>query len=930
MNMRLLIGTGLLMFATVASARAQHIHRNNFETNKTAWTPGQADTQSEVISHVSTDLGAHAGQRSEYLQLKTQAKADGFIYYQYPVGKAPLNEELSGGLWLKANRPGLQLVARIILPNERDAKNLEAPMSTLIRGDIYQNAGRWQRIGIGRPMQLARQQQQLLQAQLQRQVNFNDAYVDSIMLNVYGGPGPTELWIDELEIGPVLNDPMPTTNPDPKVVPVARQKPVGPGAAPSRPAVEFNGTNLIVGGRPFFMRGIRVTDTPVKVLHDAGFNTVFIDANADPKIAKDAAELGMWVVPMLPVLSEDPKFSSAEGLAREVQRLSELDGILFWHLGKTLTAEQASTIARAAQIVKQADPGRPLGADVWDGLKLYSQTLNLPAVHRWPLMTSLEIPRYREWLDMRRRLMNPGAFTWTWIQTHVPEWNSNLIYGQSSIVNFSTPVGPQPEQIRLLTYSALANGSKGVAFWSDRFLADSHFGQDRLLECALLNQEMEMLEPLLAGFDDQTQWIDTSNPDIKAAIMRTSKGILVLPIWQGKGAQFVPGQGAVSKLSFVVPQVPGSMQAWEVLPGDVRGLRIERVVGGTRVVVPEFGLTTAVVFTSDTNMIVRFQEGTRSRRQQAAQWTYDMAAYSLDKVLKVEAELERMGHTLPDGVHLTTDAKARLDAAKRMWDMKLYSEAYRESQRALRPARIMMRAQWDVAVKELDSPVASPYAVSFYTLPKHWEMMAQVKASTPGANVLPGGDFEAVPANPQDAWRIEEPTLDDVELLPIRVTEVQGPVEVKAGGVPSAIEPPKEGKQCALLQIRPKNRQAAPIALERTLLALTSPTVKLSPGTLVRVSAWVRIPTAITASPDGALFYDSAAGEPLAVRLTEATAWKKMTLYRRVPESGQISVTIALTGLGSVYFDDVRIEPLSPGTAVPGLPVPGKLVSNPK
>jgi hypothetical protein len=29
-----------------------------------------------------------------------------------------------------------------------------------------------------------------------------------------------------------------------------------------------------------------------------------------------------------------------------------------------------------------------------------------------------------------------------------------------------------------------------------------------------------------------------------------------------------------------------------------------------------------------------------------------------------------------------------------------------------------------------------------------------------------------------------------------------------------------------------------------------------------------------------------------------------------VPSSGTLQVTLALTGLGTVYFDDVRIEPL--------------------
>lgn len=917
---------GLTTATALASpAAGQHIHRNAFEANKTFWTPGPADAPNEVVTHVSTDQGAHNGQRSEYLQLKAQPGS--FLYYQYPIGKAPISEELSGSVFLKANRPGLQLVARIILPNERDPKNLEAPMSTLIRGDVYQTTGRWQRVSFNRPMQLVRQQQQLLQAQMKRPINFNDAYVDAFLINVYGGPGPTEVWIDDLEVGPVTIDPTPEPR-DPRggvpATPVARPIP----GAPGRPAVEFNGTHLLVGGRPFFMRGIKRTDTPIPVLQKAGFNTIFVDANVDPAVIKEAADLGMWVVIQLPIVGDDLRFSTAEGLTREVQKLAESDGILFWHLGRTLAFEQANSVSRAAQIIRQADPGRPLGADVWDGLLQYSRTLNVMAIHRWPLMTSLEFPKYSEWMEMRRRLMNPGAFTWTWIQTHIPDWNAQLIYGHAN--TFPNPIGPQPEQIRLLTYSAIAAGSKGTAMWSDRFLADSHSGRDRLLECALLNQELEMIEPILAAVDETPQWIPTSHADVQAAVMRTNKGILVLPMWQGKGSQFVPGQAAAAKLSFVAPQIPASMQAWEVLPGDVRALKIERVVGGTRVTIPEFGLTSAVVFTSDPGMVVRFQEMARSRRQQASQWTYDQAAYSLEKTFKVEEQLEQMGHTLHDSASLVNDARNRLETARQMWDSRLFTEAYRESQRAMRPARILMRAQWDKAVKELDSPVASPYALSFYTLPKHWELMAQIKTSTAGANVLPGGDFENVPTQPSEAWKIEEPTLDEVEMLVIRTTDVQGPVEMKSTGVPSAFDKPRQGKQCALLQIRPKNRQAAPLVLERSLLALSSPPVKLPPGTLVRVSAWIRIPSTIAASSDGALFYDSSAGEPLALRMTEATPWKKYSLYRRVPESGQISVTLALTGLGTVYFDDVRIEPLNPGMIAPGGSVEGNLVSNPK
>jgi hypothetical protein len=205
----------------------------------------------------------------------------------------------------------------------------------------------------------------------------------------------------------------------------------------------------------------------------------------------------------------------------------------------------------------------------------------------------------------------------------------------------------------------------------------------------------------------------------------------------------------------------------------------------------------------------------------------------------------------------------------------------------------MMRAYWEEATKELDSPVASPYGVSYYTLPRQWNLMSLVHQATPGANILPDGDFEVKPDRVPQAWLPQETTLDDVEFAARRVPDS-----------------PQEGQQCLMLQIKPKNPQVPPEALERTFLAINSPAVRLQPGALVRISGWVRIPKPITASVDGALFYDSAGGEPLAVRLTAATPWKKFTLYRLVPPSGTINVTLALTGLGTAYFDDIRIEPL--------------------
>ena len=101
-----------------------------------------------------------------------------------------------------------------------------------------------------------------------------------------------------------------------------------------------------------------------------------------------------------------------------------------------------------------------------------------------------------------------------------------------------------------------------------------------------------------------------------------------------------------------------------------------------------------------------------------------------------------------------------------------FSEAYHEAQRHLRPIRILMRVHWEKAVRRLDTPVASPYALSFFTLPKHWPFMEQVHACSVGSNVLPGGDFEIVPERVQDAWKLERTTLDEVELVAERVRDL--------------------------------------------------------------------------------------------------------------------------------------------------------------
>ncbi len=645
-------------------------------------------------------------------------------------------------------------------------------------------------------------------------------------------------------------------------------------------------------------------------MRDAGFNTVWLDDTTPPDLIDHAVDLGFWIVPSL----SPPELPDGAGqgqltarnaaFARKVAAYIDRDAVLGWDLGSNLQKEGYDKVARTAQALHQADPMRPLAADVWDGYMGYTRNMGqeiMLGVHRWPLMTSLDMGGYKDWLVSRRRLAAPETFCWTWIQTHLPDWYSTLVYGQTGAQGYPEPIGPQAEQIRLMTYLAVGSGYRGVGYWSDRFLADSHTGRDRLLALALLNQELEMLEPLLVN-GEEPRWIDTNKPEVKAAVIRSDKNnwVLVLPVWVGTNAQYVPGQSAAAQLDVLVPLVPPNMQPWEVSPGCVRSLRWKRQIGGMLVTLPEFSLTGAIVFTSDpgnpNGLVPRFQEQQRRMSKIAAQWAHDQAEEEVAKVEQVYEQLDKGGHPLPDGAALLKKAHLYLDGCELQRRNGDYGEAYLEAQRAMRPLRIIMRAEWDKAAKELTTPVASPYALSYYTLPRHWQFWQEVQQRHTAANVLPDGDFESANDKAPDGWLMEEvPSLDDVVTSALRVKENA-----------------KVGKQCLMLKMAAKDGQPAPPVLERSYVAIHSPAVHLQPGTLVKISAWVNIPGGIGASTDGALLFDSVGGEPLALRLTAATkGWQQFAFYRQVPASGTINVTMALQGLGKVYFDDVRIEPLT-------------------
>src|SRR5450759_3710862 len=115
----------------------------------------------------------------------------------------------------------------------------------------------------------------------------------------------------------------------------------------------------------FLMSGIRNSGTPMNFLHDACFNTVWMDATTTNQTLAEAASLGMRIVPSLVpagMLANngalEGQLTSGGNFSNAVSRFLDQDGVLAWDLGSNLGAERFSTAARLAREFRKVDPQR--------------------------------------------------------------------------------------------------------------------------------------------------------------------------------------------------------------------------------------------------------------------------------------------------------------------------------------------------------------------------------------------------------------------------------------------------------------------------------------------------------------------------------------------------------------------------------------------
>lgn len=915
---RLLAICGVALAAISAAALARQFELD-FDGPEISWQARCRQREAKLETQERRRDGARQGQ-AEYIRVR--ASVDNTpLRMEHEVPAVQILDELTASAWFRADRLGATLAVRIAFHGSKDPQT-GVPLTMIVMGDKYDEVGKWQQLKCRTTDKAVSDQLRLLRARKKVTLDPATMYIDRIIIGCQLQTGTTQMWIDGLEMGPIVPVDFETDASQIELVgardPDRRQE--GPdgnsGASPAGAIpVEFRLHKLRVEGKPFFPRIMPHRQERPEVVADAGVNAIWVSDVDSISNTGQFRDRGVW-------LTTTPPFAKgSDGAPLDSDDASLLpfapssSSVLFWMLGARLTPDSRPRLPSWTNQVRDADRAfkRPLAADIADDERVASRHLDLVGLSRHVLNSGVTLADFRDDIIRRRDRAWPGTFCFSWMQTEPAAELMNL-----KPISDETPV-LEPEQLRLQVYAALAAGCRGIGYWTTTPLdGDAPGARERQLMLTQLNLELALMEPWLATgsggqlipFTVEARQSESSGYGLlksakrsdeedrrrervlSAALIRSEFGALLLPMWLEENSQYVPAQLAAHSATIIVPGGGETATAWQITTtGRVQNLARETVAGGIRIVLPKFDQTAAILVTADTSIIEQINQRIAAVEERSATAMVELCQLKLERVRNVDQQLQQLGVGQPDGRQLLGQAKLQSDMAEAKLKQQEYHAARQYACVAMQLARILQRAHWDHAVKKLSTPLASPYALCFQTLPAHWRLMRGIEklGKSSDLNKLPSGEFEDLDTLIAAGWRHEQrPTPDIQSAAELHPSSKQGKYSLRLAAEPTVQEPPT-------FQFH-----SAPVTV-------TSPAVTVHAGQLVRITGWIKTPYPIIRSVDGAMIYDSLLGKSGAVRIVNAPDWQKFELWRPVPESGTVTVTAEMHGLGELQLDDLRI-----------------------
>jgi len=890
-----------LVLGFAAAAWAED-YQNGFEGEEISCRVDFNRRQVALKLHERNQTLAFAGQGAERIQFVAH-EHDAPVSIECEMPPSRILDELTISVNVFCNRPGLQIFARVIFPNQKDPVT-GRPLARVVAGETLEKPNSWQKISCRTTDDVIAKHLILWRGSLKpAELDPRGMYIDHVVLKQTLGPGMTEILLDDLRVGPVVKP-----NQQSIIAPADLQ----PRAA--APQIRFQLDQLQVQGRPFFPIVIPYQKEPVDLFKKLGANVVWIDNYLNRDMIDQFNRQGVWATAWPP----SAKSNQGEILdAREANLVPfgrETDGILFWNLGVRIEPETHAQLKHWVHQVKSSDreQNRPILADVTGDELIFSRDVEMLGVSKHILQSPYSFRDYASHLQERKQLAQPGTFVMTWLQTEP----SRAVTQYRKAAGLS-PAVIEPEQIRLQTYAALCAGCKGIGFWNWTPLnAEGPGYKERRLVLEQLCQEVNLLEPFLASgevihrFDialestahekrneeisatkNSRSRVANESLSAAAAVVRSEHGLLILLNGMEDNAQYVPGPMGQSDVRVMIRGLPESAFLWQITPTGLWPLETRRVTGGTEIRLPRFNMTAALMVATDQGVAQEIEREIQKIQVRSAELAIELAEEKFGRVLEVDERLMQASVGLPEATHLLDESRRSLDIAREAFTKEQYHQARTSAELTCQLLRILQRLYWQQAVRHVSAPTSMPHTICFQTLPDYWKLIQQLgKANSAASSHLRSGRFED-----PDAMLVEGWTKDVTSSKEVIVYDALDP------------ETAHEGDYCLRMASIPSEAER-PVKLQEPAVTYRSPVIPVKQGDLLYVTGWVRLARPISGGLEGFRIYDSQYGVASCLKWSDQSDWQQFELIRPIWKQEDLHLFLELHGLGDVSVDDLQVK----------------------
>lgn len=895
----IIVGVFSLLFSVHSALRAS-THQAGFDAAQVSWKTHFDATRVRMTTHErnrSIFFSGTAAERFRFQSADQQASA--VLELKLPPAQVLKNEPILS-LQIRANRPGAQLAFRIVFPHAKSPTDGEQ-LTRVYYGQRYAEQLAWQKVTCGISERELARHLVLWRAQVKPQeLDTREMYIDRVYVIVPLTEKTTEIILDELEFGPIVN-------------PRGIDNQMDSALDEAPPEIEFRLDRLFVGNVPIFPRVLPWKGEQLRDLAHLGANVVSLpEAEIVPQLVARSPDVNLWFSAPPPghhvAKLETTGYQNREGL---IPLGTGYNRVLFWQLGNRVENINYHGLRDLTRMVRQSDRvvRRPIFADVSSSEHLFSRSLDMLGVSRHVVFSSHSFQDYFNYLQARSRLAEPGTFHTTWVQTASPrslaEYYENLEL---------TPPVMEPEQLRLQVYTALACGFRGLGYWTESPInASGALSRERDLTIQQLNLELALLEPFLAtgsvvdvipvGFAVDANNKSQNGPQpatasklfarypLIAAIIRSPEGTLILPIWLDRNAQYTPTAMVGSNLEMVVQGIPESAHAWEIDTTFIQPISLERVGGGTRISLEHLDQTAAILISTNSKSAETIRSKIRRIRAQSAKINCEIAQLKLERTQQVHDQLEAMNVRPPDVEYLLRNANTYLRRANQALAEENDRYAKQNAFAAMQLTRHVQGKYWNQAAQRITHPTSTHATLAFSTLPEFWKLIEEVGRSLPenSASLIQSGNFESTEVLLAEGW-----TRDVLS---------SGKWQMISELYPES----KQGEYSLRLAVSPADDKQPSNPYDHPVMRLRSPPIKGQAGQILHVTGSVKVVHGFPSHEDGLRIYDNLLGPSTSIRWHKSQTWQPFQLIRPIPEDREVTLTIEVGGAGEVLIDDLHV-----------------------